>query len=160
MKMRNDVKIVPDFFDPEDAENLIEYMDHLEEEGLMQDRGDGRIGVVDLENRYTIQFIDKYRDKIAAYFNDGFNKVSGSIMTIYREGVGMNMHSDSQPFPEMGALFYLNDDYEGGELAVGDDFIYKPKKYDLVYMSSEPMHGVLPVTKGTRYFFTISLVKS
>jgi hypothetical protein len=158
--MRNDVKIVPDFFDPKDARLLIEYMNIFEEEGLLKDRGDGRIGVTNLSNSNIWNFVDKYCYKVVNYFNDGFNKENGYAMTIYREGVGMNMHSDSQPFPEMGALFYLNDDYEGGELAVGDDFIYKPKKYDLVYMSSEPMHGVLPVTKGTRYFFTISLVKS
>jgi hypothetical protein len=151
------VIVAPNFFDLQDANDLMKYMDVLETDGVLINRGDGRLGAFNLNDHYLLSFVDKYQEKVINYFQDGFLNRTGYALTIYRDGVGMNMHSDGQPFPEMGALFYLNDDYEGGELVVEPDFKYKPKALDMVYMPSDPMHGVLPVKNGTRYFFTISL---
>ena len=151
------VIVVPNFFDQQDAYDLIRYMDKLKQDEMLHNRGEGRIGLTDSEDPVLIRFVNKYQSKVIDYFKDGFETRSGYAITIYYDGVGMNMHSDGQPFPEMGALFYLNDDYEGGELVVEPDFKYKPKALDMVYMPSDPMHGVLPVKNGTRYFFTISL---
>lgn len=160
MEMSSDVRVVNNFFEPQCAKDLMAYMDNLELKNIMEDKG-GRKVVINLDDPFLNKIVAKYQDKVINYFNDGFNTLSGYICSIYREGVGMAMHSDAQPVPEMGALFYLNDDYEGGELKIESDeeYIYKPKALDMVYMSSEPLHGVLPVTKGTRYFFTISLIK-
>lgn len=157
--MRNDVSIVSNFFDPHDAKDLMSYMDNLSFKNIMFDRSDGRIGIVNLEDPYLQRYVDFYQEKVINYFNDGFNKFNGYIMTIYKNGASMKMHSDAEPNTEMGALFYLNDDYEGGELLIENNFKYKPKALDMVYFPSHPMHGVAPVTKGTRYFFTISLIK-
>ena len=60
-----------------------------------------------------------------------------------------------------GGVIYLNDDYEGGEIAYYENidsenvvFSYKPNSGDMVvHLASKP-HGVVPVTKGTRYMLT------
>jgi hypothetical protein len=62
------------------------------------------------------------------------------------------------------AVFYLNDDYDGGEVMyrflnnddiniVEEDYIYKPGKGDVVvFLSGHPhYHGVKTVTKGEKY---------
>lgn len=62
------------------------------------------------------------------------------------------------------AVFYLNDDYEGGEVEyrfvedetlenILEDYIYKPKSGDLVvFLSGHPhYHGVKSITKGEKY---------
>jgi len=157
---RSDVTIVPDFFEPSCATELMAYMDKLENEKIMFDRSDGRVGIINLDDPFLNKMVEKYQNKVVNYFNDGFNKFNGYICTIYREGAHMRMHSDAEPNLEMGALFYLNDNYEGGELLIEDDFSYKPKALDMVYFPSHPMHGVAPITKGKRYFFTISLLKN
>ena len=73
----------------------------------------------------------------------------------------MANHVDSLKDEEMGALMYLNEDYEGGELTYSDDkgsHFMKPESGSMVYFPSWYTHGVNPVTKGIRYFFTISLL--
>lgn len=62
------------------------------------------------------------------------------------------------------AVFYLNDDYDGGEVMyrflnnndiniVEEDYMYKPGKGDIVvFLSGHPhYHGVKTVTKGEKY---------
>lgn len=154
------VTVVENFITEEDCDGIIERLNTMMSEGSLIERIDGRIGVIDSDDPYFLNMVEKYRDKVSNYFNDGYSKVSGYIATIYKEGIGMNKHID--PENEYGALFYLNDDYEGGEIFAdihGEYFTYKPKKGDLVYFMSYHPHGVNKVTKGTRYFFTISLVK-
>jgi predicted 2-oxoglutarate/Fe(II)-dependent dioxygenase YbiX len=52
-------------------------------------------------------------------------------------------------------VFYLNDDYEGGELFFPNKKIsIKPPKNSLLIFDSsnkDKLHGVAPVVKGTRY---------
>jgi hypothetical protein len=157
--IRDDISIISNFFEPDCAKELIMYMDKLENEKVMFNRSEGRIGIVNLDDPFLNKMVEKYKNKVVNYFNDGFNKFNGYICTIYQEGAYMSMHSDAEPNVEMGALFYLNEDYEGGELLIEKDFKYKPKSLDMVYFSSHFNHGVAPVTKGKRYFFTISLLK-
>ena len=53
----------------------------------------------------------------------------------------------------MSAVFYLNDDYEGGELEFGFGEKIKPEAGDLIFFPSFPlfMHRSLPVKNGTKY---------
>ena len=60
-----------------------------------------------------------------------------------------------------GGVIYLNEDYEGGEIAYYENidsesvvFSYKPKSGDMVVHLASMPHGVLPVTTGTRYMLT------
>ena len=81
----------------------------------------------------------------------------------------MSTHSDNSwpdgsqknhptSFRTWSAIFYINDDYEGGEIEFPlKKFTYKPKSNSLVVFpsTSEYLHGVKEVTKGTRYTVAI-----
>ena len=82
-------------------------------------------------------------------------------------GLIMEYHVDELPVPGETKFnrhvatvnFYLNDDYEGGEICVYDSvsnntYMYKPMPGDAVIMpSTEPFyHGVKPFSKADRYF--------
>ena len=47
-------------------------------------------------------------------------------------------------------LFYLNDNFIGGELLVEDNIIIKPKKNSLIVMTGELPHSVTQVIDGER----------
>jgi hypothetical protein len=66
------------------------------------------------------------------------------------------------PFYDIAGLFYINDDYEGGELYFPEQGIqFKPKKGAAYFFPGDRnyIHGVTEITSGTRYtcpfFFTI-----
>jgi hypothetical protein len=74
----------------------------------------------------------------------------------------MGPHYDSDYGPPLndhsgithGALFYINDDYEGGELVYTEkNIIFKPKANTLIIHggAKEFTHGVKKVTSGERY---------
>lgn len=80
------------------------------------------------------------------------------------DNYAMNYHTDFIPFESENPglkfgitnTFYLNDDYDGGEICfkVGDDFIsYKPEAGDsMCFPSREPyLHGVTKAFNGHRY---------
>ena len=87
----------------------------------------------------------------------------------WKEGRSMSTHSDNSwpdgsqknhptSFRTWSAIFYINDDYEGGEIEFPlKKFTYKPKSNSLVVFpsTSEYLHGVKEVTKGTRYTVAI-----
>jgi predicted 2-oxoglutarate/Fe(II)-dependent dioxygenase YbiX len=95
-------------------------------------------------------------------FDNEFKYFSGYVATKYVPGVGMATHTDTTLEEEMGALMYLNDEYEGGEFTYTDPEgnlkTIKPKTGDMIYCPSWYPHGVNKVTKGVRYFFTVSLL--
>lgn len=86
------------------------------------------------------------------------------------EDIAMHYHTDFQQEkrdepgykPYITCTMYLNDDYEGGELAFkilkesgpADEVVYKPKAGDIVvFPSDQPYyHGVKLTTKGQKYF--------
>jgi predicted 2-oxoglutarate/Fe(II)-dependent dioxygenase YbiX len=54
----------------------------------------------------------------------------------------------------MSTIFYMNDDYEGGEIEFPRfNVSHKPEKNELIIFPSTYVynHSVLPVTSGTRY---------
>ncbi len=82
-------------------------------------------------------------------------------------GLIMEYHVDELPVPGETKInrhvatvnFYLNDEYDGGEICVYDSisnntYMYKPMPGDAVIMpSTEPFyHGVKPFSKSDRYF--------
>lgn len=86
------------------------------------------------------------------------------------DDVAMHYHTDFQQEkrdepgfkPYITCTMYLNDDYEGGEIAFKifkesgavEEVVYKPKAGDIVvFPSDEPYyHGVRLTTKGQKYF--------
>ena len=61
-------------------------------------------------------------------------------------------HSQQYGFPQSSLLYFLNDNYEGGEIIIAD-IIYKPKKNSAIMFPSNFMfpHSVNQVLEGTRY---------
>ena len=78
----------------------------------------------------------------------------------YPEGGFMSKHCDNihhshgqqYGYPQVTALLYLNDNYEGGEFFVADHQ-YLPKRGSAIIFPSNFMypHGAKEVTKGTRW---------
>ena len=75
----------------------------------------------------------------------------------YEETQKLTWHSDNgDPHPCLVSMvYYLNDDYEGGELYFPqhNGFEIKPKKGTMLIFSGtiDNMHGIKEVTEGTRY---------
>ena len=72
---------------------------------------------------------------------------------------GENPNNESHPFSwrNFGCVFYLNDNYEGGEIYFPNQNIeIKPKPNTLVFFpgTMEYLHGVKPITNGIRYTLT------
>ena len=70
--------------------------------------------------------------------------------------------SNSNPLYDIGSVFYLNNDYEGGEIYFPQfDIHIRPKAGDMYFFPGDRnyLHGVKEVTSGTRYtcptFFTV-----
>lgn len=83
----------------------------------------------------------------------------GYFLLRFDEGQGYDTHCDQlggnrNPLKLLSMVFYLNDDYEGGEICFPRHRIeYKPKAGEgIVFPSGFPFpHAVKPVTKGRRY---------
>jgi predicted 2-oxoglutarate/Fe(II)-dependent dioxygenase YbiX len=86
-------------------------------------------------------------------------------LTRWKEGSEMTPHSDNSwpdgdrkdhptSFRTWSGIYYINDDYEGGEIYFPElEWSFKPKADTLLMFpsSSKYIHGVNKVTSGTRY---------
>jgi hypothetical protein len=76
----------------------------------------------------------------------------------FEVGAGMGIHRDKQSFNNVkfGAVCYLNDNYEGGEIRYPDlNIIVKPKARSLLIHGGDVNHEVQKVLSGSdRYFLT------
>ena len=86
-------------------------------------------------------------------------------LTRWKEGSEMSPHSDNSwpdgnieahptSFRTWSGIYYVNDDYEGGEIYFPElEWSFKPKADTLLIFpsSSKYIHGVSKVTSGTRY---------
>ena len=87
-------------------------------------------------------------------------KHSGFRLNKYSEGGFMSRHVDNihhshgqeHGSPQVSALLFLNDDYEGGEFIISD-IKYNPKQGSAIIFPSNFMfpHEVKTIKKGTRY---------
>lgn len=88
------------------------------------------------------------------------NKCTHFRVNKYEEGGFMSEHADNihhshhqqYGYPLASLLFFLNDEYEGGELIISD-ITYKPKKNSAIIFPSNFLfpHSVNKIIKGTRY---------
>jgi hypothetical protein len=73
----------------------------------------------------------------------------------YRVGGGVEPHSDEDYKEDNGVytvIWYLNDDYEGGEIGFSDYGLeIKPERGDIYIYPSYYMHYAKNVTKGEKY---------
>jgi hypothetical protein len=110
--------------------------------------------VADLYNR-TLKMFGPHDKKNLTHFTE----ISRILV-----GTKLGTHVDdgkNGPKIKYGGVIYLNDNYDGGEIAYYDNtdqervvFSYKPKSGDMVVHLASKAHGVLTVTSGTRYMIT------
>ena len=75
----------------------------------------------------------------------------GGFMSEHTDNIH-HSHKQKYGFPHGSILFFLNDDYEGGEIFIAEK-MFKPKKGSVIIFPSNFMfpHYVKKVTKGERY---------
>ena len=75
----------------------------------------------------------------------------GGFMSKHTDNIH-HSHGQQYGYPQASLLFFLNDDYEGGDFIVSNCH-YRPKKGSAIIFPSNFMfpHRVIKVTKGTRW---------
>ena len=183
-----DYHVIENFIDPEYAKYLSDYF----LENQLQDPRREPWGYISFggnaeffqSTEFKLEFdpLDKIREMLFFSYNFFLNNydVSGDFIlnrshaNLMRPGAQLDSHRDE---PRSGteteaditnktyvALFFLNDDYEGGELNLGEDYTIdlKPKAGSLVlFPGYHTRHAVKEVTSGTRvnilsHFFELS----
>lgn len=117
------------------------------------------------------KLVERLKVEVDNYFNVDAIPTSPAIVR-WMEGYRQEPHADKQlqngepndfPWYDLAGLFYLNDDYEGGELYFVDHGIeFKPKPGAAYFFPGDInySHGVREITSGIRYvipfFWTIN----
>ena len=122
--MNKYVHILHNFIKDEDCTTLINHLDSLKSNNKLINRGDGRLCIINSKDVLFTNMVNKYYKKVRSQFNDEYQNISGYILTIYNEGIGMAPHIDCKEGEEFGALFYPNDDYNGGCGGPGQILVY------------------------------------
>jgi hypothetical protein len=104
-----------------------------------------------------IKFINfPWFDQWSGYSDIRFNKYSeDKRMALHCDHIHSMFDGEKKGIPILSVLGVLNDDYEGGEFIMFDNYEIKFKKGDVVIFPSNFLypHKVEPVTKGTRYSY-------
>ena len=84
--------------------------------------------------------------------------LSQYLLTKWSKGSNMQPHvdTDSQKHQHIVCMYYINDDYKGGEIVFPEyNLTIKPKSNSLIAFPGNEnyLHGVLEVSKGFRYTF-------
>ena len=108
---------------------------------------------------FTFQnFVNDYQNLVRS--GDGPFKINDIQVLKYVNMGHYKFHTDDGPqlHRRISCIYFVNDDYEGGDLEFGflhteKKLIIKPKKNSMVIWPSNWMypHSVRPVTKGERY---------
>ena len=108
--------------------------------------------------------IDKYIKTIKMPWFDSWQGYTAVRFNEYKENKKMALHCDhihsmfdgeKKGIPILSVLGTLNDDYEGGEFIMFDDYKIKFNKGDVLIFPSLFLypHKVEPVKRGTRYSY-------
>lgn len=106
------------------------------------------------------------------YYNKNIKFHTGKSVARYTEGKFIGKHRDwepndpyvienNKPRIDLGSVFYLNDDYIGGEINFYSKFdsnvpymSIKPKSNTCIFFDSSIYHMTNPIIKGTKYSYT------
>jgi hypothetical protein len=146
------------------------YMNSVTERCILQ--ADYNVEIEPWVKNYT----ERVRERVIYEFGIDIYDLCGTALRKWHTGERQEPHADceaefsfdgsswdmspvdnpSSIFIEYAALTYLNDEYEGGEIFFPEyDIEIKPKPGELIFFpgSHYYIHGVKPVTKGSRLVF-------
>lgn len=113
---------------------------------------------ISLDNLDIALVEPKYKNKYMAY-----DQPASILFRKYKAGTTMERHEDSihrQYGGGFTCLFYLNEDYKGGELKFkNNDLIFKPSKGSLLIFPGHEPHEILLLEEGDRYMISAYFFK-
>lgn len=117
-----------------------------------EDAKNAIINVESMINNELQECLQHYQSEVGV----GISKQEPYELLKYNESHFLEWHTDdgSADRSRVSMLYYLNDEYEGGELEFANfDILLKPKKGDILIFPSSFIykHRVRKVTNGTRY---------
>lgn len=116
---------------------------------------EGRPELGEFEEKFLLIFQDvltRYNQVVRTIANGD----TGFTLIKYRTGDACSEHVDQVPHEirVCTAIYYINDDYDGGELVFpeqGLEFKPRPGEVIVIPATDEFPHEVRPITKGNRY---------
>jgi len=109
-----------------------------------------------LEKYILKKFKNKYHKGWSGFSGVNFNRYrNNQLMTKHCDHIKSLFEGERRGIPVLSMIGALNDNYQGGEFIMFDDYEIKLKKGDFLLFPSVFLypHLVKPVTKGTRYTF-------
>lgn len=166
---------IKDFFDTQDVDRMIQYLKN-DKESSDPSKEEGRnvflsSSIPDEQIKITMQNFNQY---VMDYCENEYAKIIGTTfiqnrwirepeLIKWKFGAALPAHIDGPeriPMPDLtiGALVYLNDDYDGGEIRFPEyDITIKPKTADLIVFPCHFLHEVLPMTRPNAFRYTLPL---
>lgn len=132
--------------------------------------------LINLKDLKTWSVREKIIEIYPHHFSEKLLKIKGGNVLAFYDGKGMDPHSDSVPnnyypddpevafTPNLSAVYYLNDDYKGGEVCFsttkyGEPFItVRPQANSCLFFDADLWHWVEPVEAGQRFSCTYFLL--
>jgi predicted 2-oxoglutarate/Fe(II)-dependent dioxygenase YbiX len=166
----NNIIILENFIQDNDLKIVQDYCFGITEfKSIPQDHWDNRVHTAEILEKTNkkifnilVQYQMKLKNEIENKFNIKLSDNSPSIV-IWRPGDDQQPHADKQeqdgspnPYPEndIASLFYLNDNYDGGEIYFTNQKIsIKPNAGSAVFFPGDInyTHGVTEVKKNNRF---------
>lgn len=166
-KKITDIKIYKDLIEEEDCNKIIDLIDYLKSNEELNYTSDKRYCCQNYNHELFFNMAKKYSEiLIKDYFS--FSQpiyVSDFIATKYEVGSYMKEHSDSgnEEYGEtiVSAVFYLNKDFEGGQIYFKEvGALISPKYRSAVSFPGDYLHSVFPITSGVRYIYALSFTEN
>ena len=178
-KSRDNILLLHNFIDPADLELFYNYVQEYKDDDSFKGGGDKNKATVKKENPAVYERMLAYEDlifqEIKKYFVDklGVRVRQEPVNTLHfvkwTDGMASGLHADCER-PDgtpafhanfyrlnISALMYLNNNYEGGEIAFPEyDFTLKPEPGDLVIFPSNHRHLITKVL-GSNHRYTMPI---
>lgn len=164
------IVVLDNFIDEDDLTSIQKYCLTINEfASIPNDAWDNRVhhaGILERSNKDIFNLILKYQSKLKLEIEKKFNIElydNAASIVIWRPGDEQPPHADKQeqdgspnnyPENDIASLFYLNDNYDGGEIYfINQKISFKPKAGTAVFFPGDInyTHGVTKITKNNRF---------